>query len=245
MRTIYLFDVDGTLTPPKAKAVKIFRSQFLQWIENKEVYLVSGGSFVRLSEQLGQDIMSKIEGVFACMGNVYYKRKKDEPCAWIHVYENKFRPNKTLLSDLTKEVEKSSYHTKTGLHYDNRIGMINFSIVGRNANPQQRKEYEEYDAKENERHQIVNRLREKHSSYDFVIGGAVSIDIFKKGQDKSQVIKHYFKDLPDDVIIHFVGDRIEYPGNDFAIAEAVEERKNGHSHSVSSWEDTSKLLNSI
>ena len=196
MRTIYLFDVDGTLTPPKQKAVEIFRLQFFEWVKDKEVYLVSGGSFKRLTEQLSPAVMDRIEGVFACMGNVYYRRKKGEPRAWFHEYEHKFRPNKGLIADLTKEVEKSAYPTKTGAHYDNRTGMINFSIVGTKATQDQRREYAAYDAEHKEREAIVARLSEKHASCDFVIGGAVSIDIFTKGRDKSQVIREHFKDLP-------------------------------------------------
>ena len=245
MRTIYLFDVDGTLTPPKQKAVQIFRRQFFEWLKGKEVYLVSGGSFVRLAEQLSPEVMDSIEGVFACMGNVYYRRKKDESRAWFHEYENKFKPSKKLLSDLDSAVADSEYPTKTGRHYESRTGMINFSIVDRNATQEQRDEYTAYDAEQHEREHIVKKLRVLHPKCDFVIGGAVSIDIFSKGCDKSQVIREHFKDLPKDVTIHFVGDRIEFPGNDYAIAELVGHRPNGHVHSVTSWKDTALLLNSL
>jgi len=245
MRTIYLFDVDGTLTPPKQKAAQIFRRQFFQWLEGREVYLVSGGSFVRLVEQLSPEVMDSIEGVFACMGNVYYRRKKDEPRAWFCEYEHKFEPSKGLLSDLDLVVTDSKYPTKTGRHYEKRTGMINFSIVGRNATQKQRDEYAAYDAEHREREAIVKKLNTLHSKLDFVIGGAVSIDIFNKGRDKSQVIREHFKNLSQDVIIRFIGDRTEYPGNDYAIAEAVRKRVFGNVHSVESWKDTATLLKSI
>jgi len=245
MRKIYLFDVDGTLTPPKQKAVQIFRRQFFEWLEGKEVYLVSGGSFVRLAEQLSPEVMDRIEGVFACMGNVYYRRKKDEERAWFHEYEHKFEPSRELLLDLDLEVANSKYPTKTGKHHEGRTGMINFSIVGRNATQDQRDEYAAYDAEHKERQAIVKELRKKHPKCDFVIGGAVSIDIFNKGRDKSQVIREHFKKLSQDAIIHFVGDRIEYPGNDYAIAEAVRKRVFGNVHPVESWKDTAQLLKSI
>lgn len=245
MRKIYLFDVDGTLTPPKQKAVEIFRRQFFEWVKDKEVYLVSGGSFVRLTEQLSPEVMDSIEGVFACMGNVYYRRKKDEPRAWYHEYEHKFEPSKELLSDLDLAVADSKYPTKTGMHYENRTGMVNFSIVGMGATQEQRDKYTAYDAEHKERQAIVKELRKKHPKCDFVIGGAVSIDIFNKGRDKSQVIREHFKNLSQDVIIHFVGDRIEYPGNDYAIAEAVRKRAYGNVHPVESWKDTAVLLKSL
>ena len=245
MRCLYLFDVDGTLTPPKQTASPEFRKDFLKWIENKEVYLVSGGSFIRLCEQLGGDVMEGIAGVFACMGNVYYKNKRDESRAWFFGYENKFTAPKKLFPTLAKIVTDSKYPVKTGEHVSERTGMINFSIVGGKATQKQRKAYTQYDAEHKEREEIVAMLQAKYPKLDFVIGGAVSIDIFAKGCDKSQVIREHFKDLPKDVTIHFVGDRTEFPGNDYAIAQLVEKRPNGHVHSVTSWKDTALLLNRL
>ena len=89
---------------------------------------------------------------------------------------------------------------------------------------------------------IVKSLREGYKDLDFVIGGAVSIDIFPNGNDKSQVMRNYFKDLPKDATINFVGDRIEAPGNDYALAVEVEKMKNGKTHPVESWKDTAVLL---
>ena len=132
-REIFLFDVDGTLTPAKQKATPEFLEQFLDWLDNKEVYLVSGGSFVRLYDQLGCEAMEKISGIFPCMGNACYKNKTDETGAWIKIYENHFDPPKMLTRALDKIVEESSYPIKLGRHYEKRTGMINFSVVGLDA----------------------------------------------------------------------------------------------------------------
>jgi len=120
--------------------------------------------------------------------------------------------------------------------------MINFSIVGRNATMEQRKAYEEYDAEFKEREKIVKKLSKKYKGIDFVIGGAVSIDIFNKGNDKSQVIDRVLKDKLKDHRIVFVGDRIPFPGNDHSLAVLLKEHKNGHAVEVESWRDTAKLL---
>ena len=120
--------------------------------------------------------------------------------------------------------------------------MVNFSIVGRNATTEQRKAYEEYDAKFKEREKIVEKLSKKYKGIDFVIGGAVSIDIFNKGNDKSQVIHRVLKDKLEDHRIVFVGDRIPFPGNDHSLASVLQEHKNGHAVEVESWRDTAKLL---
>tara|TARA_B100001029_G_C14879903_1_gene349346 strand:- start:6 stop:752 length:747 start_codon:yes stop_codon:yes gene_type:complete len=243
-RDIFLFDVDGTLTPPKQKAIPEFIDQFSKWAEDREVYLVSGGSFTRLCDQLGIDVINMMTAIFPCMGNACYKNKPDEDNAWIKVYEKNFIPPPLLEKKLESIVEKSEYPVKTGRHYENRVGMINFSVVGRNANSMQRIKYAEYDAEFKERENIIKKLRKSYSTIDFVIGGAVSIDIFPKGNDKSQIIKSYFKPLPRNSKITFVGDRIKAPGNDYALAKVISRYKNGNVHEVESWEDTAELLKS-
>ena len=157
MKTIYLFDVDGTLTPAKSRMDKTFAKEFHEWQEDKLVYIVSGGSFPRIIEQLGSKVVENVQGVFACMGNVYYKRREAER-EWTLVYENKFKvlSRKVFFRDLTTIVNESSYHTKTGRHYEERTGMVNLSVVGRNADQEQRSAYEEYDAGLKERQKFDN-----------------------------------------------------------------------------------------
>ena len=65
MSNIYMFDVDGTLTPAKSKIVKQFQKEFTSWMIGKEVYIVSGGSFPRLIDQLGLEIIESTSGVFS------------------------------------------------------------------------------------------------------------------------------------------------------------------------------------
>ena len=246
MSNIYLFDVDGTLTPAKSKIDLKFKDTFAKWMTNKEVYIVSGGSFVRPIDQLGTDIIDRTQGVFSCMGNIFYQQREQiNPsgmCEWEIIYENKFVPPKNLYRSLNSYVAKSNYHTKTGNHHEVRVGMLNFSVVGRNATMQQRKEYEAYDAEHGERDRIVGKLRKKYPEMDFVIGGAVSMDIFNKGNDKSQVIPRYFSEALEHNQIHFVGDRIPSPGNDYTLAQALREHPNGAAYEVETWEDTAELL---
>ena len=246
MSTIYLFDVDGTLTPAKEKINQGFNSFFVKWRKGKEVYIVSGGSFVRILDQLGTDIVGQCAGVFACMGNIFYQKLDQINSSvfeeWKIVYENKFRKPRGLYKRLDKIVEDSPYPTKTGKHYEERVGMLNFSIVGRNATMEERKEYTEYDAQNHERQTLVDHLTKHYSSLDFVIGGAVSIDIFKVGDDKSQIIDKYFNEALDHNKIVFVGDRILFPGNDSSLAIALRQHPNGSAHEVESWQDTSELL---
>ena len=122
--------------------------------------------------------------------------------------------------------------------------MVNFSVVGANATSQERREYTEYDLIIGERQEIIDKLKSKYPALDFVIGGAVSIDIFNKGNDKSQIIKRYLnstlKFINNKVV--FVGDRITSPGNDHALANLLEKHPSGQVFEVESWQDTAALL---
>jgi|TARA_R110000824_G_scaffold11540_7_gene50482 phosphomannomutase len=246
MGIIYLFDVDGTLTDAKQKMDSNFANQFLKWMRGKEVYIVSGGSFVRILNQLGMEILDLCSGVFACMGNIFYQKIDNINdigySQWEIVYKNKFAPPQGLYRDLDNLVKTSEYHTKTGRHYEERVGMVNFSIVGREAAPEQRQEYSDYDEVHKERESTVSLLKERYTSLDFAIGGAVSIDIFKIGDDKSQIIDKYFNDAIENNKVIFFGDRIPPPGNDASLANSLRNNKNGVAIEVKDWAETSELL---
>ena len=240
--SIYLFDVDGTLTPAKSKMDKTFKKQFVEWMEGKSVYIISGGSFQRIYEQLGSEIVERTQGVFACMGNLYLVPKEGER-EWQTVYENKFEVSseKVFYKDLIDAVNESPYHTKTGRHYEERVGMVNYSVVGRNATMEQRKEYAEYDAVHKEREQIVQKLSYNFPELEFVIGGAVSIDIFNKGNDKGQAAR-VLKDKLTNGRAKFFGDRTHFPGNDYSLAEILRQHPNGEVIHVDSWKDTQNYI---
>ncbi len=246
MSKIYLFDVDGTLTPAKEKIEPAFYRQFKEWMKDKEIYIVSGGSFDRIVGQLGIDIVDNVHGVFSCMGNRFLQKidtiNETGYSEWETIYENKFKAPPDLYADLLRIVEESKFPIKTGRHYEERVGMLNFSIVGRAATVAQRKEYESFDPEHREREKIVEELKEKYSKLDFVIGGAVSIDIFNIGNDKSQIVERYFKEALEHNEIIFVGDRIPFPGNDYALATALQQHQNGATYEVESWKDTAELL---
>ena len=50
MRKVYIFDVDGTLTPSRIKMNKEFKEFFLEWAKGKKYYLVSGSNIEKMDE---------------------------------------------------------------------------------------------------------------------------------------------------------------------------------------------------
>ena len=127
--------------------------------------------------------------------------------------------------------------------------MVNFSIVGRNCTQEQRDKYFEYDNEKGERKIIANAIKEKFPELDAVIGGQISIDIYPKGMDKSQIFKHIEEKenlyCPDEYI--FIGDRTMEGGNDYPLAQLLnhKDRPYGYAYQTDGWEHTIRLLETL
>ena len=74
---------------------------------------------------------------------------------------------------------------RTGLHIEKRPGMVNFSVVGRNATLGERKLYARFDSVDKERIRIAKEFKTQFPNLEAVVGGETGIDIFPKGSDKS------------------------------------------------------------
>ena len=66
--------------------------------------------------------------------------------------------------------------------------MANISTIGRDCSQDQRSYYYEWDQEWGEREFICSKLSKSYPEVEFSIGGEISIDIYPKGKDKSQVL---------------------------------------------------------
>ena len=74
MNKIYIFDVDGTLTPSRLPMTEEFQKFFKEWAKKNKFYLVTGSDIHKLQEQMCYfDI--EAEGIFTCCGNQFYMSK--------------------------------------------------------------------------------------------------------------------------------------------------------------------------
>ena len=241
MRIVYLFDVDGTLTKPLLEIDEEFASIFLNWVNTyrKEVYLVTGSDIKKTRRQLFSEFRSSFAGVFCCSGNEFWSKDK-------LIYRHKFKASPELLEDLELYLENSEYKIKTGNHIEQRPGMLNFSTIGRNANLLQREAYTKWDKTMKQRKDIVEYLARSHPELDATIGGTISVDIYPKGKDKSQVVDYlrdsYMNPLDEDISFIFVGDKNIPGGNDYSLAMKLEEDENSHWFQVWSPVETRALI---
>jgi hypothetical protein len=190
--------------------------------------LVTGSDHPKTLEQVGPEICDASKIVFNCCGNE--ARQGDEI-----LYRSTWESPPALIEALEHELEISSFGLRTGQHIEIRTGLINFSVVGRGANPAQRQAYIDFDSTRFERRSMVARLSNKFHDIDFAIAGETGIDIYPMRKDKSQVLAHIQADRTV-----FFGDAIWPGGNDYPIAIRCDEY-----HLVKDWTETRAKLMGI
>tara|TARA_B100001250_G_C19662768_1_gene727882 strand:- start:62 stop:775 length:714 start_codon:yes stop_codon:yes gene_type:complete len=235
MNKVYIFDIDGTLTPSRLRMTEKFAKFFDEWSSKNKYYLVTGSDLPKTEEQLPIAYTDRAEAIFTCCGNQMWKDNK-------LVYDNKFELSTKLKNSLEVMLMSSQYKHRYGNHIEDRGSMVNFSIVGRNCTQEQREEYYEWDKEKSERKKLSTFLKHKFKDLDAVIGGQISIDIYPKGNDKSQILKHIW-DKDNEYI--FIGDGIDNKGNDFPLAESMNLKDNCSSYHTEGWEQTKQILEKL
>ena len=230
MNKIFVFDIDGTLTPSRLRMTEKFAKYFDKWSERNKYYLVTGSDLDKTKEQLPIAYIDKAEAIFTCCGNQMWKDNK-------LIYDNKFELTSKLKNTLEVMLISSQYPHRYGNHIEDRGSMVNFSIVGRNCTQEQREHFFKWDEEKGERKKISTFLKHKFKNLDAVLGGQISIDIYPRGMDKSQITKH----IDFDECI-FIGDRTEKGGNDYPLAKLMEETNNCKYYQTEGWEQTMEIL---
>jgi len=237
---VYIFDVDGTITPSRSEIDKKFLKWFLEFADSHKVYLVTGSDSTKTIEQIGIELYRKVEASYNCSGNTKYV---GSVCVFS---TKKFELPEVAHKFLVNKLIKSVFDTKSGAHFDARPGLLNFSVIGRNATKDQRKKYVKHDVATNERKLISDEFNKLFSDkFNIVsqIAGETGLDIITIGKDKAQILKDFkYQDK-----ITFFGDSIYPGGNDYAIAQAIEYSPYKYSkcHQVKNWKETWKILKKI
>ena len=233
MNKIFMFDIDGTLTPSRLMMTKEFAKFFDKWSNENKYYLVTGSDLDKTKEQLPIAYIDRAEAIFTCCGNQMWIDSK-------LIYDNKFELTSKLKNSLEVVLMSSPYPHRYGNHIEDRGSMVNFSIVGRNCTQEQREHFFQWDNEKGERKKISTFLKHKFKNLDAVLGGQISIDIYPRGIDKSQITKH----IDFDECI-FIGDRTEKGGNDYPLAKLMNETDNCSYYQTDGYKQTQKILESI
>lgn len=218
--TIFIFDVDGTLTPARKRIEADFEAYFRAFVADHKTYLISGSDIVKIREQMPEDILNACRGVFGCSGAEFWQNgilqyRKD------HVFPA------PMLEDFQAFIDNSPYPERHGNHIEMRIGMINISVAGRHASSEQRTHYYEWDKIAAERIGFVDKFNSSDHPYEASAGGEISIDIVPLGQNKSMVMGEILEREPDTGLIFF-GDKMAPGGNDAPLGAALTKAGDPH-----------------
>lgn len=224
----FVFDVDGTLTPSRSKMDPAFQTWFLRFQATHDTYLVTGSDYDKTVDQVGWQVIDSAKMVFNCCGNEVRRGAE-------LIHQAEWKPDIDLLTALEAMLAQSKFGLRTGNHIELRTGLINFSVIGRNCNREQRQQYIDYDRKSGERESMAIRLSAAFPELDFAIAGETGMDIYPQGKDKSQILQ-WFEDRP----VMFFGDKTQPGGNDYQLALSVD-----LTHAVEDWQHTWELLRII
>lgn len=229
---LVIFDVDGTLTPTRST----IDPEFKDWLMNEmpfEFVLITGSDAPKTREQIGDDLYNSTT-VYNCTGNHIFEYG-------VEVYRSSWVPSEALEHLLLRELGLSTWQEKTGRHIEQRVGLCNFSIVGRNATKEQRAAYYKHDCTVLERERIAKLIMSEFPDIEATVAGETGIDIYKQGTGKSQLIKYVKNRGP----LIFFGDRMDPAGNDYCLAEAIKNNGLGRSYSVRYWQETWDILHML
>lgn len=212
--TLYVFDLDGTLTPPRLPMQETFETKFLSWLKSHTAFIATGSNLPKVAEQITPAVLNAFSGLYCSMGNEFWRGGS-------YVYQNKFIPDKKMLAMLEDFRQNTSYPYSLYPNYiELRTGMLNFSVLGRDCPYEERLRYQEWDREHKERLQIKQKLEHEFPQYEFSVGGSISIDINPCGCSKAQIATKLRQSFPDEKIVFF-GDRTMIGGNDYELAEAL------------------------
>lgn len=236
--TVYVFDMDGTLTPARLPMTAEFAIHFYEWQKTHKNFIATGSDIKKVEEQLPLSIINAFSGIYSSMGNVLTVQGNV-------VYKREFKPEQKLFAKLEEFRKNTAY---PGVLYPNyieeRIGMINFSVLGRNCPYEERNKYSNWDSVSGERKKLAEELRKLFPQYDISIGGSISMDITPKGYGKDQIATHLRNRYPNEKIIFF-GDRTFEGGNDYELAQALRQLDNTQVVQVASPEEVLMFLTNM
>ncbi len=212
--TLYVFDMDGTITPARLPMTAEFAIRFYEWQKTHKSFVATGSDYAKVEEQLPQSVIKSFTGVYCSMGNIL--KSKGET-----VYQKDFSPPPLLLERLENFRTNTAYPGPLFDNYiESRVGMVNFSVLGRNCPYTERERYCAWDKVAHERTTIQQKLMKEFPDLDIAVGGSISMDITPKGCGKGQIAHHLRATYHDEEIVFF-GDKTFKGGNDYELAREL------------------------
>jgi phosphomannomutase len=211
---IFLFDVDGTLSPSRQKASEDTLKMLKNLKKSVSIAFVGGSDLVKQFEQIGPDLLNIFDFGFPENGVQFYKGKELQSSESFISFLGE-KNYLILLNEIFRLFSLANCPVKRSHFIELRKSMLNISPIGRECSQAERLEFFEFDKINLIRKGIAEELTKKFGDLMNIqcsIGGQISIDIFPKGWDKTYCLRHVKHEK-----IYFFGDMTEIGGNDHEI----------------------------
>jgi phosphomannomutase len=221
MKTL-IFDLDGTLAESKSPLAKPMGLALKNLLKKRKVAIISGGAWPQFESQ----ILSRVKLTIAEKSNLYLMPTSGTSFykffggVWNKVYSEDLNHSEisqiesafnSLLADPNIEFPQKCW----GDRLENRGTQVTFSVMGQNAPCEEKKSWDPTFSK---RLTMIEKLSPLLKDFEIRTGGSTSIDVTRKGIDKSYGIKNLQKHLGISLEeMLFVGDALFPGGNDRAV----------------------------
>ncbi len=227
-KKLIIFDLDGTLAESKAELDQEMAELLMDLLRKFKVAVISGGKYAQFEKQLvrtlknarnfDEKLLHKFY-LFPTCSTVFYRFEN----GWKQVYaeELSLEERKKIFDGFESAFKEGVYEKPEetfGELIEDRRTQIAFSALGQRAPTELKKKWDP-DAKK--RKEIIKVLMKFIPEFEIRVGGATTIDVTRKGIDKSYGIKKIKEilgiDIPD---MLFIGDGLFEGGNDYPVKAA-------------------------
>ena len=253
-KKIFLFDMDGTLTPARREIESSTINSLKSLAARCRVGIVTGSDFDYVMQQMSRAFevggvpVDRID-ILPCNGTKKYTASKSGS----YVLDNEVNMVDEIGRDNYNHILRwcaawqssimSSYrdipYTGTFLQY--RGSLLNWCPVGREAKNEEREAWVKFDQKFKVREHYANALKNKMAEPNLnipatvALGGSTSLDIYPQGWDKTYALNHY-----PEWDVYFAGDRCDEGGNDWHIYEKL--KAGNRAYSVDNPQETERVI---
>jgi hypothetical protein len=220
-KKIIIFDLDGTLTKSKSDLDHEMASLICELLRLRYVAVTSGCSFQQFESQFlsglpGSSNLRNLLLFLTCSASGYYFDRKRRRFSQAYTNLLSVQDIKKILRSFQRVFAETEYvhPAKTyGPVFENRGSQLTFSALGQKAPLRFKRKW---DPNQQKRLRIRRLLRTQLPDFEISIGGTTSIDVTRKGVDKTLCVKKLKEHLGverNDML--FVGDALFRGGNDY------------------------------
>jgi phosphomannomutase len=222
MKTLVVFDLDGTLAESKSSIDAEMAALLDSLLDIVKVAVISGGAWQQFEQQMlahlsHGDALKNLSLLPTC-GTKFYQYES----SWKLLYSEDFTEaeRKKIIDGLKQATISSEREVKKvwGHVIEDRGSQITFSALGQRAPLEEKTKWDPDFAKRKRIKAVLDTLLPEFSVR---LGGATSIDVTKRGIDKAygiRKLRDVLRIAIDQMI--FIGDAVFPGGNDFPAKEA-------------------------